>query len=322
MRRLITGCCISCMLILLGCSMMPGASGTDKDHSVTSRTMARAAETTGESGPDDTREGKPVSVRDYGAVGDGRTDDTEAIQAAVSSDDTIYFPPGDYRISEPILITDKKFWSIYGQDACFHYSGEDYAFKINAAENCRIEIGEILADKGGGIQFYSGIDGKWNQYVKLTFNYIQCATDCIYVTVIGGWCNENQVYGGRFAGGKNGVRIEYKAWDILNGWKFYNCGIEGVENGFLIDAGNGYISDIAVINPRYGESFETILKTGGKVWNCLWMGTTPVKPEYISSSGQTDRFEILAPIGDEGHRGCIINGKLMIEETKYKEAGK
>lgn len=59
-----------------------------------------------------------VSVKDYGAVGDGVTDDTAAIQAAANycfgtvasphgyagrfSNKTLFFPPGDFLISDPI----------------------------------------------------------------------------------------------------------------------------------------------------------------------------------------------------------------------------
>ena len=39
-----------------------------------------------------------ISVKDYGAVGDGSTDDTSAIQC-FNSNHAIYFPTGDYRIS-------------------------------------------------------------------------------------------------------------------------------------------------------------------------------------------------------------------------------
>ncbi len=261
-----------------------------------------------------------VSVMDYGAAGDGNTDDTQAIQTAVSSGDTIYFPPGSYRISQPIVITDKRFWSLYAQDANFIYSGDDYAFRINAAENCHIEIGEIFSENGGGIAFYANDPWKWNQYVNLSFNYIECATDCIYVEVSAGWCNENQIYGGRFAGGLNGVHIRYLGGDVLNGWNFYNCGIEGVDTGFLFDAGNGLLADITVINPRYAESYQTLLKTAGRVWDCLWIGTNTVEPGRVSCSEKTNRFEILAPIGEEGHRGCITKGKLMIEKIEYEEA--
>lgn len=45
-----------------------------------------------------------VNVRDFGAVGDGKTDDTAAIRHAVEysqrdgGDGVVYFPPGDYVI--------------------------------------------------------------------------------------------------------------------------------------------------------------------------------------------------------------------------------
>ncbi len=43
-------------------------------------------------------------VNDYGAVGDGITDDTAAIQAAMNSGGTIWFQPGRYLLSETIII--------------------------------------------------------------------------------------------------------------------------------------------------------------------------------------------------------------------------
>ena len=45
------------------------------------------------------------SVRDFGAKGDGKTDDTAAIEAAVkAAAGEVYFPKGDYRISQTIRI--------------------------------------------------------------------------------------------------------------------------------------------------------------------------------------------------------------------------
>jgi len=49
-----------------------------------------------------------VSVRDFGATGDGSTDDTSAIAAAVLATgygDTLYFPAGTYKISSAIRLT-------------------------------------------------------------------------------------------------------------------------------------------------------------------------------------------------------------------------
>jgi hypothetical protein len=44
------------------------------------------------------------SVKDFGAVGDGKADDTAAIEAAVKAGEgAIYFPKGDYLISRPVI---------------------------------------------------------------------------------------------------------------------------------------------------------------------------------------------------------------------------
>jgi hypothetical protein len=43
--------------------------------------------------------GAPINVLDYGAKGDGVTNDTAAIQAAVAAGGTIYFPDGTYEIT-------------------------------------------------------------------------------------------------------------------------------------------------------------------------------------------------------------------------------
>jgi hypothetical protein len=48
-----------------------------------------------------------VSVKDFGAVGDGVADDTGAIQAAINavSKGVLYFPPGNYKITSMVTIT-------------------------------------------------------------------------------------------------------------------------------------------------------------------------------------------------------------------------
>lgn len=47
-----------------------------------------------------------VSVKDFGAVGDGSTDDTSAIQAALdSSFQNVFFPEGEYLVSSPLVVS-------------------------------------------------------------------------------------------------------------------------------------------------------------------------------------------------------------------------
>jgi parallel beta-helix repeat protein len=49
-------------------------------------------------------QGASVNVLDYGAVGDGTTDDKAAIQSAINSGYTVYFPKGTYKVASVISV--------------------------------------------------------------------------------------------------------------------------------------------------------------------------------------------------------------------------
>ena len=269
-----------------------------------------------------------VTPQQFGAKGNGVADDTDAIQQALDSEGSVYFSRGEYVISRPIVITNKAHWSMNARDAVFRYSGDGYAIRILNVRQCKIEVGYVSAPNGGGIEFYSDSKDSWSQYVTLYFDFIVAKNDCIHVeTYADGWANENRVYGGQFASGENGVNIIPHGINGLSGWKFYNCGIEGVTNGFRLDAtGVDYICNMVFANSRYGESFETILKTVGTVFDCLWLAPSHIMPNYIDCSDDTNRFEILAPIGTYWHmydtayhRGVVMGGKLMGERPELIE---
>lgn len=60
------------------------------------------------------RQSNRPSVKDYGAVGDGATDDTASIRAAIANNETVYFPLGSYLVSETITIN--KTCRLLGED--------------------------------------------------------------------------------------------------------------------------------------------------------------------------------------------------------------
>lgn len=86
------------------------------------------------------------SVKDFGAVGDGVTDDTAAIQAAINAVGTVYVPPGTYFISSTLNLTNS-------------YSGligdkEKPRFNITAANGPAIKIGAT----GGNLNEFSRVE--------------------------------------------------------------------------------------------------------------------------------------------------------------------
>ena len=78
-----------------------------------------------------------VSVKDFGAAGDGTTDDTAAIQAAVDANlqSVIYFPEGTYKITSPIQLDQ----NVFLQGEVYNFGGTQIvpydcaAFKIDGS---------------------------------------------------------------------------------------------------------------------------------------------------------------------------------------------
>ena len=84
------------------------------------------------------------NVKSYGAVGDGTTDDTDAIMLAVADANTyrgaVYFPTGRYKVTQPIIFT-KDGCSIIGENmhATYIYSYHDLpAIQFNGLENDKL----------------------------------------------------------------------------------------------------------------------------------------------------------------------------------------
>lgn len=94
-----------------------------------------------------------VSVRDFGAIGDGLTNDTLAFQNALSASDFIYIPNGSYLINSALELTSKKSLIGAGQGSVIQCQSNSYnAIEVNGKNtlihNLRIEGGAT------GIRFH------------------------------------------------------------------------------------------------------------------------------------------------------------------------
>lgn len=82
-----------------------------------------------------------VSIKDFGAVGDGVTDDTTAIQKALDVGGLIYFPKGDYVISAGLTATKSVQILAYGANIIYNSTGGGAAIAISGTTGSEINLG-------------------------------------------------------------------------------------------------------------------------------------------------------------------------------------
>ncbi len=109
-----------------------------------------------------------LSVKDYGAIGNGVTDDTHAISAtikavAVTGKRVVYFPPGDYLFTAPYSIVESNLWIIgSGNTTTLRYAGTTRGLVIGGGapvSNVRLSGFNLAgnATSGGAIAGRGGI---------------------------------------------------------------------------------------------------------------------------------------------------------------------
>ncbi len=203
-----------------------------------------------------------ISVKDptYGAVGDGSTDDTVAIQSALNAaygspssphgglnavaNRAVCFPPGDYRITSPLLLRSVRGAHIYGAGRFTtriqNISGGN-VFTTNGFEYSRVERMELVTS-GSGVAFDLDWDNTGSTALQSnTFSdlYIEGGTYGIRIGVSGYMGSENSFLNCFFAGGSVaglGVMNYNALQQTVVGGNFQSCVI-----GIWIHAGSAPI---------------------------------------------------------------------------------
>ncbi|WP_448208584.1 glycosyl hydrolase family 28-related protein [Azospirillum sp. sgz302134] len=92
----------------------------------------------------------PVSVKWFGAKGDGSTDDTAAIQAALNRTGDVLFPPGDYRASQALAVPSNTHARGAGRGATTvtftTVTSDGFVFRVGATPSSMSSIADMTID--------------------------------------------------------------------------------------------------------------------------------------------------------------------------------
>lgn len=102
-----------------------------------------------------------ISVKYYGAKGDGSTDDTAAFQAAIATNQAIYVPAGTYKVSSPLILNSQR---LYGDTA---YASTIVSYNSSASDPI-IYAGRSTTIFDIGLQFAAGkVTGSETQWQRV-----------------------------------------------------------------------------------------------------------------------------------------------------------
>jgi len=90
-----------------------------------------------------------VSVKDFGAKGDGITDDTLAMQSAIDESNNIFIPTGTYNISSSLNIKENTFVSGVGNNSIIYAINNDFDVFNVIGSNSVIENVKLLNGDAG-----------------------------------------------------------------------------------------------------------------------------------------------------------------------------
>jgi hypothetical protein len=236
-----------------------------------------------------------INVKDYGALGNGSTDDYAAIQAALDAamalgSATVYFPAGAYRVDTTPQITDAKGINLRGEgpDNTTIRAGAFPAFKTTGWWRSIVEGLGFWCNgntTGGAFQMDGHVGGQGEQGVTFQNCYFFGNYNSKYVftnqLIAGGngQGSENVWIGCGFAGTS---RAADTALVLINGYNalqntFIGCNFQSFINGVKITAGNadilhcgfqstsGYdqiVYDGADLDASGGSAGDTVTMTG------------------------------------------------------------
>ena len=221
---------------------------------------------------------KCINVKQFGAKGDGKTDDTailqQAFKVANSLQYSVYVPKGNYIISDTLLYSPHyRCITFNAADAIFTYQGTGFAFRIQNLLEDDFIFGKIYAENGSGIELYAADKGHiTNAWSTIKGKGIKAKDYCIkytydadlenYTSSIG-FSNEIRIKEISFVGSTAvGIYASSARGASLDFTRLEDCSFEQLDMPIWL-AGN--CTSWSIINPRSSPNELTkFIKTTGK----------------------------------------------------------
>ena len=116
----------------------------------------------------------PFNVKSFGAIGDGRTDDTAPIRAAIAAANTlgggvVYLPTGSYLVSGTLTFSNGVSLAGSGRwSTNIRYTGTGICLDLFGVSRCVVSEITLLTDAGGAthaIRIYGAENGSVTKIV-------------------------------------------------------------------------------------------------------------------------------------------------------------
>lgn len=255
-----------------------------------------------------------VSVRDFGAVGDGTADDAPAFQAALDAALEVHVPAGRYRLGSVVQVKPRRRLVGAGRDITVIEAIAERAFVFNKNEGVhqvdpsatsdwnRSSIEEVTIDMATG-----GLLARGHEFIAQRLRFQGGAPT--------GWCieleNANECCLREISAGPGGGAHDLFA----NGIRLF-----ADEAGAGVNYGDGLIEEIAIKLKGVGTTGILIEHTGSPVAGKLYvMNNLLLNRVQVNSAG--------APPGSTGiwlkrmMRSALVNCDVEFVETAFRVEG-
>lgn len=284
-----------------------------------------------------------VSIKQFGAKGDGTTDDTVAVNAAMAWGGNLEAPPGTYKMTASMKFAVNNTWIQGSQRGAtifsFHFSGTSGLMSgiqtVTQLLYCRVSDCQFVDNNGLGkvidftdmqfcylertMTFGNGGSGSIGVYLSSTNTTLQCTYNRVKDHYCGNTqfgiffhdgANANIIDGGRIqspVSGAIGIILAPTAFNLVNGNLISGIGIEQPGNTLTGIQLNGNTGGTTIVAPRFEALLLGILVSSTDV------GVTIINPIY--SDCTTNILDIstatATQVTSSGVIAPVITGKLV-----------